>query len=584
MPYPFNTISRLRRHSLMIQASEQSSADAARQESPVKAFFCHPLAHAAMTLLGASCVLTVATGDIGFQGDDWWVLSFPYWNAFPHSVAAYARAASRPIEGVFWISLFEIFGMDRIPYLFASLALNGLSSSLFALCLFRLDPENPKLAIWGALFSFFLPLNSPLVFVMHTDNSRLAMAFFWAAVLTAQTQSYGSPWRIALASACYLLSVLTYENASLLIFALPFFARPRHAGNAVQTRRIWTETALIIVIGFLGFLALRFLLLSGGAVNHASVVPSMALLLSYCSGLFPYLLAPFKDVTRDVVSLVFGASVGCAAFALVKGASFPKQPQKALTNDHARSLMPVSAAGFAVFLLGITPYLLAGYSASFGFTGQSRVYSSGSYGVAMILAALFSINWSSRILRRVVNLVAALLLTLMAAFQCDLRRDWQIAAEIRRDLCESLLTVAGKVSDHTTLLFLDLQSYLGNRAVIFQGVDGLDQYVKMLYNNKTLHAFFLYSRDADGPSSSERTAIITPEGVSARGSAPYGPAPLDSILIFRCHGRELSLVESLSSDDAFVNARWVGVAAIASQTSRIISGDCEHAQVRRCLY
>ncbi|MGC8907578.1 MAG: hypothetical protein ACP5M0_09055, partial [Desulfomonilaceae bacterium] len=243
----------------MSATSTQSLADAPRQESPLMAFSRHPIARVAVILLAASCVLTVVAGDIGFQGDDWWVLSFPYWHAFPQSVAAYARAALRPIEGLYWISLFELFGMHRPPYLFASLALNALASSLFALCLLRLYPQQPRLAIWAALFSFFLPLTSPLVFVMHTDNSRLAMVFFWAAALSAQTGINGSSWRIALAVALYLLSVLTYENASLLIFALPFFA-PRQAGRAVLNRRVVTRTGIVIVVGFLGFLAMRFLL------------------------------------------------------------------------------------------------------------------------------------------------------------------------------------------------------------------------------------------------------------------------------------------------------------------------------------
>ncbi len=141
---------------LMMQASGQSSADAPRQKSPLMAFFLHPIARVGVILLAACCVLTVAAGDIGFQGDDWWVLSFPYWHAFPESVAAYARAALRPIEGLYWISLFEIFGFHRPPYLFASLALDALASSLFALCLLRLYPQQPRLAIWAALFSFFL--------------------------------------------------------------------------------------------------------------------------------------------------------------------------------------------------------------------------------------------------------------------------------------------------------------------------------------------------------------------------------------------------------------------------------------------
>ena len=39
--------------------------------------------------LALYCVLlTAITGDIGFNGDDWWVLALPYWNNYTDSLVS----------------------------------------------------------------------------------------------------------------------------------------------------------------------------------------------------------------------------------------------------------------------------------------------------------------------------------------------------------------------------------------------------------------------------------------------------------------------------------------------------------------
>ncbi len=539
-----------------------------------------------MVLLGVSCILTHLIGDIGFQGDDWWILSFPYWNSFPQSVWMYAKASLRPVEGIYWISLFELLGINRTPYVFASLVLNVLSSTLFAVSLVRLFPEVPRLGVWASFFSFFMPMNAPLVFILHTDNSRLSMIFFWASVICMQSAGLKNTLRIGLVLIFYLLSVLTYENASLLIFALPFFVcqLSNKSGEPFRTKLFFWPTLVVMALGFLGFLAIRFLLFSGGAVNHASVVPSFSLLLTYCRRLLEYLVSPFRDMSLDALSLSFGVMVGVLCYALSTHKTASEITAQDDRRGYSRHTLLLIGGGVFVFFMGVAPYMLAGYSADFGFTGQSRVYSSGSFGVAMILAAIFSHRSSSKFLGSVVRLAGVLLLATMAAFQCDLRKDWINAAEIRKTLCLSLKSIVPRVKNNSTLLFLDLQSYVGNRAVIFQGVDGLDQYVKMLYNDKTLHGYFLYTRGSHSSSDTERTATISPEGIRARGSAPHGLAPLETVIIIRSDGNHFSLINSVSQEDAYLDAQWEGVSKVYSQTERIVKESAADMSKDRCLY
>jgi hypothetical protein len=514
-------------------------------------------------------------------------MSFPYWNPFPQSVWEYAAASLRPVEGLYWIILFEIFGFHRIPYLFFSIILQALASVLMGLCLFNVYPQRREVVIWAIVLSFLLPTISNLFYVLHTDNSRLSMVLFWASILCIQKSASGSWYKLISGVALYWLSVLSYENASLLIFSVPFFVAPLlvGAGNLSPSTGVPIRIALAIILGFLGFLGLRFVVLSGGAVAHANMLPSFHQVFSYGQTLTLFLGAPVTELSNDVSSWVLGISIASAVLALLKwNARHCLPPERPAQKWYLQMELFIIATGAMVFVLGAIPYLLAGYSAAFGYTSQSRVYSSSSYGVAIILAILFSTNLSSRTLRHVPKLVGTVLIAFMTVFACDLRKDWQAAAGIRADLCKSLVEDAPDVTDFSTLLFLDLQSYIGNRAVIFQGVDGLNQYVKMLYNNKTVHGYFLYSKEHNDADASDRTAIITPKGVSARGSAPWGPSPIDSIIIFRRQGSQLVILDSVSNEESVLDAQWVGITRIASRTERIVSGHGKIQGHTRCLY
>ncbi len=44
--------------------------------------------------------LTIMSGNIGFEGDDWWVFSWPYWHSFPESVWCFARLFAARGRGV----------------------------------------------------------------------------------------------------------------------------------------------------------------------------------------------------------------------------------------------------------------------------------------------------------------------------------------------------------------------------------------------------------------------------------------------------------------------------------------------------
>ena len=105
-------------------------------------------------LLTYAILLTALTGDIGFDGDDWWVLSWPYWHQFPGSVLSYAKEFLRPVEGIYWISMFEIFGLNSVAFHLFSLLLLAGSCVLMGACLSKAFPERRLLVALSVLFAF----------------------------------------------------------------------------------------------------------------------------------------------------------------------------------------------------------------------------------------------------------------------------------------------------------------------------------------------------------------------------------------------------------------------------------------------
>ncbi len=128
---------------------------------------------AALGLITYSVILALLTGDIGFEGDDWWVFSVPYWHSFPESIWIYMKEFLRPIEGVYWIGMFEVFGLNRIAFHLFSLLLLCASSVLMGFSLSKSFPEDKIFVLLSVLFSFFLPMVCSVTYVVFTDNNRL---------------------------------------------------------------------------------------------------------------------------------------------------------------------------------------------------------------------------------------------------------------------------------------------------------------------------------------------------------------------------------------------------------------------------
>ena len=140
----------------------------------------------AVGLIAYCLILAVLTGNIGFDGDDWQMLSWPFWYAFSASWSGYIGEFLRPIEGLYWIGMFELFEFNKVAFHLLSLLLLASSCCVMAVSLSKIFPRNHAFVSFSMLFAFFLPTVSCLTFLVFTDNSRLSLLMFWSSVLMFQ--------------------------------------------------------------------------------------------------------------------------------------------------------------------------------------------------------------------------------------------------------------------------------------------------------------------------------------------------------------------------------------------------------------
>jgi hypothetical protein len=543
--------------------------------------------------------LTAVTGDIGFNGDDWWVLALPYWNNFPDAVALYAHKFLRPLEGLYWISLFKLFGFNKMAFHLCSLLLLAGSAMLMAVSLDRAFPGKPTYVSIAALLAFFLPTVSCLTYVMFTDNSRLSMLLFWASVIAFQRWAQkSSSWRgLALPVALYMGSFLTYETASFLIFAVPLLVWPVHRRCSCRRsdKVLLARLCVGILTTFVAAVAIRFFFLQGGAVAQGYLLPPFELLWSYLALLPFYLFAPFSAMSADPWALLAGLLVvmGTASLLFFPGRGWCATEMKAGSRVEQGSVWYLVTLGAGVILLGMLPYQLAGYGSGasglvdtltvkcgllpqrdlswFNFTWASRIYSSASFGVAIVLAAVLD-GWRKPSVRLLGKIMAVVVICFMAVFHAGLSQDWREAAEIRNDLMRSLVSQVPAVKSGTNFVFLDIGCSHKRAEVIRQESDGFRELLWMLYSDHSLRAWRLYPHAYDRYTGVCHQAVAMPSGfLCGAGQRQNEPAPPDSLLLFKRSGRELVLLDRITPSDRSVptGIAWRGVECLKSNVERV---------------
>lgn len=552
---------------------------------------------AGVFLVSYALLVTCLTGDTGFEGDDWWIFSWPYWNSFPVSIWLYAKELLRPLEGVYWITLFELFGFNKIVFHFLSICLLAGASLLMGACLYNLFPNRRTFVTASVFWAFFLPTVSCLTYVVTTDNSRLSLLIFWASVLSFQNWTKkGCTWRgLLLPVFLYIAAFFTYEAPSLLIFAIPLFVAPIYSGSVKtgSSKNFIIKLTIGLLSAFLIALLSRFMLLKGGAVSHSNLIPPFELILSYFALIPWYLIGILDFSTLDLRSAILGGIAGL--FVLIFFIYLEKHGYSGSCQSkeyYYQKKSYVLILSIIIIVLGMAPYQLAGYGSAnpsisdtvlakygfiqggytawFNYNWSSRIYSSASFGLAILLAFLMTC-WNNFGKRLFGYCVGVFFIGLALAFHSSLITDWKEAAEIRNSLCRSLISQVPDVEPRTNILFVDLESY-HKRAAVFRGWNGLRDLVRMLYDSRDLGSYYVYRCSLAPPNELHQQAVFYPKGFVSRGIKMESPLPPCSLVVLHRVGADLVLLDNLSSNDGLVSngIKWVGVSSLTSNTDRIL--------------
>jgi hypothetical protein len=541
--------------------------------------------------------LTYFTGNVGFEGDDWWIFSWPYWNDFPNSVWLYAKDLLRPIEGVYWITLFELFGFNKTVFHFFSISLLAGASLAMGACLYNLFPNRKVFVAASIFWAFFIPAVSCLTYVVTTDNSRLSLLFFWISVFSFQKWAIrGCSWSgLLLPVSLYLAAFFTYESTSLLILVVPLFVLPLRDKINLATvgKNFVFRIATGIGLAFVIALCARFVFMRGGAVSHSYLVPPFELVWSYIV-LFPFYLGGIFDFqAMDVRSIVFGMVAFffiILFFYYLETKDISKTQETRAYYDNPSYILVLS---LVIIIFGMMPYQLAGYGSVIpkisdtvlskcgfiegGYTPwhnynwSSRIYSSASFGFAILLALLMTF-WNDLWTRYIAYALGSILIGLAVAFHSSLIVDWTEASKIRNSICRGFVSQVPDIQPNTNFLFVDLESY-HKRAAVFRGWNGLRELVQMLYGDPTLGAYYVYRRSSCPPNEFHHQAVFTPKGFVSRGVKMEDPLPASSLVLFQRIGPRLELLDSLSQDDGIVSdgIKWIGTKSFISNEDRILS-------------
>jgi hypothetical protein len=562
-------------------------------------------------LAGYSVLVVLHTGDIGFQGDDFWYLSAPFSYGFWQAFHDYVLPYDRPLGLVYVFTLFELFGFSRIPYLFVDFLLQATISLIFGLVLSRVFSRQRMLVFFSMLFSYFLLPSSSSLYVMAMTVPRLGCLMFWLSVFMFQWWAQKPAWwRLAIPVVLYCVSFMLYDSTSVLILTVPLFIYPIWSRSQMPSdtpvgaiyANLFTRLRLLIkeypnswrqpeisfliqlsvgLIASIGLLLFNlFILFPYGATRISDSSIDFSLIPNYVVVFFQYLITPFLYLKFDMWTWAI-----CFLLFTFLGVILPQlNEQHQLTADSFSvdtSWRPYAILmGFALSATGFFPFIVAHYGASVGFITHGRTFFSAIYGLALLLSVtisgsrLYSTRW-------VLALISMIVIVASAGFLADQRLDWQSAARVNCTLWSSMIQQVPAVKQDTIFLFLDLQSYyqdnkivpIGHRAVVFASVDALPYYMQMLYGESSLRAYYLYPTGMEQSllQLEGRIATVTAASVRARGSPDL---PKDKIIIMERKGDRLVFVDKLSAVDGKAAILWQdGVNELVSNHEQIINGE-----------
>lgn len=320
--------------------------------------------------------------------------------------------------------------------------------------------------------------------------------------------------------------------------------------------------------GTLAFVLLLLARLVGFGGGHPSINGTLRTVVRFYTDLSApayFLAAPFLDIHKGDV---WAYTLGIGMFALSWILMMDKRRGHS-TGGNYEGVSYVLLIGILIYVLGMLPFAMASYGIGQNFYLSGRIFTTSSYGLAIVLG-LGSWALGQKIKHPLTHVAAAVVLGCFSCFQVGLRRDWQEATRKNCEIWTSFLSSVPNIAPGTTLLFLDLEHSIGNRAVVFSGAGAVVDFVRLLYGQTNVNGLFLYPHQVAPPGTKESRMLVSPRGIFHPGWESHpSPILLDRLLIAERRGSRLVVLDQLSAEERKADLRWEGVSSLHSNMDLI---------------
>ena len=492
-------------------------------------------------------VATALVGNKGFWGDDWAVLSAPFWWGVPRAIEVGAENLRRPMATVYWAVALKLVRFDDQATFFLSFSIHAISSVLMAWAVQIAFPKRFHLVYGVALISFFLPMLPSLSYFLVLDNSRLAVLFYWLSVLLFQHwATHPQAWSLPLLPiVAFSASLLSYESAFLMPIVTLLMIYPvyqRHHATAPTRKTLWviTELATAHGVSVLVYFFIRNIYHISVHVSQAGNQP-ITDLIRYLA-IFPrYFSEPFRWFTIHPDPLAW--LIGAVMVVWVAGMGWY------LVEHHCHQPSPLKESAYLLaiatiaIVLGFVPFALYRIKTDVsGVTVDGKVYTMSAFGFAVWMSWLLN-----RINPRLMTVTIALWAGVMSAYVLTLRHEWQHAATLRDALHHSLLEQIPDLQEDTVILYLDYPMFTDHNASVIEH-QVAHYHTKLMYQNELVSGAPLTTRTTKG-----FDPVVSDELLSVPGKT----VPLENVVILRRIEDRFEIVESINKADGYA-LEWTG--------------------------
>jgi hypothetical protein len=509
-------------------------------------------------LLAFSGVSTLLLGDKGFVGDDWAILSFPFWYEIPRAFTEGALVMRRPMQSVYYGLALKATQYNAALLFFLSMAQLALAYGLMGWAVLIAFPGRVRLAVIAVIFGFLLPISAPGAYWLSADNMRLAAIFYWLSVLLWQRWARSPRWGDLplLAVFAYLLNLLSYEAFAAMPLATLLLVYPvaaRHHGR-LRLRQLLLGAAHIAAghgVALLLFLYVRGVYRIENHIDPANVSP-WELLWTYLIGWTDWLWRPVAYLVG--VPNLLGFLLG-TVIALGIGGVLWRWHR---TDDQPTVIWLVPLTAVVIMLVGIAPFVAAGFSIDTAHPVGSRGYIASAFGAALFVAYL--LDRLQGTVYRVGVVALALICGVNAAFHLNQRIPYQEAAVARQNLYFSLREVAPGLLPETTLLYLNYNWQLYDGLAMVQWEMSANYQTEMFYGDRDIQAAAVL----DYPTGFE--PVVRADGLYV----PGGIVPLDQVVIVERIDDGYRLVDTITPEDDLMMTWEDGITQLETNPARIV--------------